>query len=228
MAFTRTLLQLRTSLLVRGGYEGSEDITSAVALEVLNDGLEETYNLCIACDDDYYVKLGTVANGGQFNTVAGQDTYALPSDFYNLRKVEILDSSTRWKKLNPVPLDGANLIQTVDSPSRHYRYRLSNQGLTLYPTPTGVDTLRVYYLPLAPQLAVDTDSVTFDRPVEARLVLEIALRDCLARQNLSTGEAEMKIEKLAKQLRTAADSHDDGEPFYLNPRGPHGDDEDCY
>lgn len=222
MPFTRTLAQLRQSLLVRGSFENSSDITPAVALEVLNDALEETYQICQACDDDYYIVIGV-----PFALVAGQDTYALPSDFYELRKVEIALDSTRWQKLLPVPIDGANLRTTQGLYHKRYRYRISTSGLTIVPVPASVDTVRIYYKPLAPQLAVDSDSVTFDRPVEQKLVLLVALRDCYERSELPTASIDQKIERLKVDMRTAADSHDDGEPFFLSARGP-SDDEECY
>ena len=146
--YTRTLAQLRTSLLVRGSYEGSADITSSVCLEVLNDAIEETFDIIQSCDDDFYVRLSAA-----FALVAGTDTYALPSDFYNLRKVEIQDSATRWIKLSPMPLDGNQSVTQWGLSGKRYRYRLSNLGLTFYPMPASADNVRVYYMPLAPQLA---------------------------------------------------------------------------
>lgn len=218
MAYSWTLAQLRTSVAVLGQYENSQDITPAVLLEVLNDALEETYNICIACSDDYYAKLGPT-----FTTVAGQGTYALPDDFYNLRKVE-QSLNGRWARLLPVPIDTANAITSYGC---RYRYRLSSAGLSLYPTPIdGSVTLQLWYIPLAPQLVNDTDTVTFDRPVERKMVIEIALRDCLQRQDLSIAEKQAQIDRLAQQLRTAADSHDSGEPFYLSGRGPSAGDDD--
>lgn len=222
--YTRTLAQLRTSLLVRGGYESSADITPAVALEYLNDALAETYQPATGSDDDFYVRIGT-----PFALVAGTDTYPNPSDFFRLRKVEIQIDSTRWQKLLPVPLDGNQRVTQWGLTGKRYRYRLSNLGLTFSPVPSSADTIRIYYNPLVPQLAVDSDLVVFDTPVEQKLVLHIALRDCYQRQDLDTASIDGKIADMRKQLRTAADIHDDGEPFYLSRSGPYSDGEDgCY
>lgn len=221
MPYTRTLAQLRTSVQVRGNYEGSADITPAVLLEIINDALEETYTPVNASDDDYYVKLGTA-----FSLVVGTDTYAVPTDFYKLRKVEILVSTGRWARLLPVPIDGNQRISQWGLPGKRYRYRLSKAGLTLYPVPASTDSVRLYYTPLAPQLAADGDTVTFDFPIEQKLVLHIALRDCYQRQDLDTSTIDGKIAQYRDQLRTAADSHDDGEPFYLSRGGAYSDSDD--
>jgi hypothetical protein len=216
VAYVRTLAQLRTSVLQLGSYERSADITPAVLLQYINDALSATYDICIACDDDYYVKLGAA-----FATVVGQDTYTLAADFYHLRKVELALDSSRWSRLRPINLDGANTLVSTGSSRKRYRYRLSNAGLVLAPVPTtAADSVRVYYVPLGPQLAVDSDTVTFDRPQEQKLVLAHVMRDIYQRQDLSTDEQDRQIAELTAKLRSIADSHDDGEPFYLNPRGP--------
>lgn len=222
MTYTRTLAQLRTAFLQLGGFESSIDITEAVSLQYLNDALEETYGLVVACGDDFHVKLGT-----SFPLVVGTDTYAWPTDFYNLRKVEIQRGTNDWQKLLPVSIDGANRVNATSVRGLRYRYRPTIAGLVISPVPTSTESIRIYYLPLATQLAADSDVVTFDRPVEQKLVIHIALRDALLRSDLDTSAMEAKIASLSKQLRTAADSHDIGEPFYLNDRVI-DDDEDCY
>ena len=227
MGYTRTLAQLRQSLLVRGGYERSKDITPAVANELLNDALEESYNIVVERWDDYYTVVSPT-----FTTVAGTSTYALPTDFYKLRKVELLasgvatDPQARWRRLFSVDVDDAHLVRPSTS---NYKYRPTAAGLVLVPVPgSSTDTLRVFYIPAAPQLLLDTDTVQFDTPVEQKLVLHIALRDCYQRQDLPTQEIEGKIVQLTGQLRTAGD-HDAGEPMYLGRNTGGGDPyEDIY
>ena len=216
MAYTKTLAAIRTSLLIRGQYENSSDITPTVANEVINDALEESYNLIVEKWDDYYVQVSST-----FTTASGTESYALPTDFYKLRKVEILysglatDSTARWHRLYPIDIDYNHRRHSLTS--KNYRYRIANALLYLSPIPQAVETLRVYYIPTAVQLVNDTDSITFDTPLEFKLVLHIALRDLLQRQDLPTEALDVKIERLVASLRTAAD-HDAGEPFYLGNR----------
>lgn len=219
--YTRSLAQLRQSFLVRGQYEGSGDITPSVANELLNDALEESYNLIVERWDDYYT-----VTSPPFMTVSGTASYALPTDFYKLRKVEILvsggatDPQARWERLYPISVDDTHRKHCLVA--KRYKYRIALAQVTLVPVPQATETLRVFYIPAAPQLITDTDTVSFDTPVEQKLVLHIALRDAYQRQDLSTAEIDAKIVQLAGQLRTAGD-HDAGEPFYLGRRT---DDED--
>lgn len=224
MPYQKTLAQLRESVLIRCSCENSIDLTPTVVDEVVNDAIIESYDIIVACRDDYYVKISP-----SFQLVMGQATYPLPvTDFYDLRKVEIaMDAAqTRWQRLLPTPLDGENRVTQFGLVQKRYRYRLSNQGLTFSPMPMSpsVDWIRIYYLPLAPQLVNDADTITFDRPAEQKLVLHVALRDVYQRQDLPLEEIEAKIAQLSKQLRTVSDSHDDGEPFVLSRRGPEEDD----
>lgn len=221
MAYSKTLAQLRTSLQIRGQYENSADITPTVANELLNDAILEAYDPIVERWDDYYTKVGAT-----FTTTIGTETYALPTDFYKFRKLEILytgnatDSTARWKRLFPVNVDDQHRRTIVTD--KGYRYRIANALVYLEPIPQAVETLRIFYIPTAPQLVNDTDSISFDTPVEQKLILHIALRDVYQRQDLPTDAVEAKIAQLTAQLRTASD-HDAGEPFYLGQRTDDGE-----
>jgi len=223
VAYTRTLLQLRTSFLIRGGYERSSDITPTVANELINDALVESQNLIVQRWDDYYTKAST-----PFPTVAGTQAYALPSDFYKLRKVEVLisgqaaDPRARWQRIYPISVDDTHRRMILVA--KKYKYWPALGQINLYPCPEVVETVRVFYIPLPAQLVLDTDTVEFDTPIEQKLVLHIALRDALDRQDLPTQQIEGKIAALVAQVRTNSD-HDAGEPVYLGRHTDAGDEE---
>jgi hypothetical protein len=229
MAYTRTLAQLQTSLQIRGQYENSDDITPAVELEVINDALVESYDVLVGRWLDYY----TIA-APTFTLVSGTDSYALPSDFYKLRKVEVLycglatDPTARWKTLHPIDLSGTNLIWTTSVPDKRYRYRMQGgtTPLVFVPVPQNTDTIRVWYITLPPQLVNPTDTLQFQVPAEQKLILNIALRDLLIRQDLDTSGVLSEIDRLTIQLKQAGDNRDAAEPFYLSDRGRDYDDDD--
>lgn len=217
--YTRTLLQLRTSFLRRGQWEGSSDLDppgdKSIANELINDALEESYNIIVTRWDDYYTIVST-----PIAVVSGTDTYTLPPDFYKSRKVEYLasgvatDPNARWARLYPIDVDDTHLERAG---ARRPKYRLAMGNVILVPSPQSTATIRVWYIAAAPQLVNDIDTVSFDTPVEQKLVLNIAMRDAYDRQDLPTADIEAKIAKLTAQLRTASD-HDAGEPTYLTRR----------
>lgn len=203
---------------MRGGWESSADLTASVLNEMINDAIVEAYDLMVERWADYYTR------SAQQAVVAGTDSYALAtiaSDFYKLRRVWILRSGAEYQRLYPADLDVAHEY-TADSTvsGKGYRYRMMGANLILMPVPVSAETLRIYYIPLPTVLVSDSDSLPFDVPVEQKLVLQIAFRDALQRQELPTQEVEARIADLTGKLRCAADNRDAAEPFYLDAAGP--------
>lgn len=225
MALTKTLAQLRSALLIRAGMNTSGtsvDLTPTVLNEIINNAVFEGWDVIVNKWLDYYTATATVS------VVADSDTYALPSDFYKLRVVWILDGE-RYLRLHPADLDAAHTYtgQTAGTKGG-YRYRITNRNLVLMPVPSSAESLRVFYVPIKTEMVLDADTLTLDVPVELEFILAVAWRQILKRQNLdlSPALAEMKIYEA--KLRTAADSLDAGEPFYLSPHGPHDDFDEVY
>lgn len=224
--YTRTLLQLRTSLARRVGVDGatgdtsSQDLTAAVLNEFLNESIVEAWDIIVGRWADYYTKSGAIA------VTSGQDTYVVPTDFLKLRRLWILETGTEYKRLYPADLDAAHQFTGATVGNKNYRYRLQARSLILMPLPAAAETLRLYYIPVAPQLVDDADSVTFDVPLEVKLILAIAWRECLDRQELDPSPAIQKIGDLTGKVRTSADSRDAGEPFYLAANQSFGADDD--
>jgi hypothetical protein len=216
--FSRTLLQIRKALASRAAVAGADgdtssvDLTPAVLNEFINDALQESYNILVERWADYY----TIQGASQTLT-AGDGSYTLPTDFYKLRKVELLAGGDQWSKLAPHDLESSHLYSVRGRPRR---YRMQARELVFVPTPSAAETFRLFYIPLRPELVTDGDVVTFDVPEELKLLLAIAWRECLDRQELDPSPAVIKIDATTKMLRSAADSRDAAEPFYLDPHGP--------
>jgi len=204
--------------------------------EMINDALIELHDILVEKWTDYKTQ-GPI----QFVTVPGQDTYAYDTivaagptginSFYKLRKLEI-QQGTRWYRLYPADLDASHeIVGGLASFSTRYRYRTQLApndvlSLVLMPAPTSVNTLRLWYVQTATQLGSDSGTATFQVPIEEKLLMAIVGRDVLDRQDLDPSPAVARIAQLTKQLSTAADGLDAAEPFYINPRGPLGCDDD--
>lgn len=226
MAYTRTLLQLRCSLAKRAGIAGasgdtaSQSLTASVLNEFLNDAIEEAWDVIVGKWADYYTKSAAQA------VVTGTDAYAVPTDFLKLRQLWILMSGTKYKRLYPADLDAAAPFTDASVGNKGYRYRLQERNIILMPVPAIAETLKIYYIPIATQLSLDADALTFDVPLEMKYIVTIAWRDCLDAQGLDPSPAVQKLADLLPKLRTSADSRDAGEPFYLDPNQSHGSDDD--
>ncbi len=216
MAYTRTFAQLSLAVQQLGEWERSEDVSPAVLLQAINYGLLEGYDHMVQKWADYYTVTTSLA------IVPGTLSYTLDSltsaTFYKLRHLEYARDGVRFARMLPFDLEAAYSFR--DDSSRVPRYRIQGGNLVLSSSPAG--TIRVFYIPLAPQFAsiADVTAVRFDVPTEERLVVALAVRDIRFREELDTAEIERTVERYVAMLRTAADSRDSGEPFYLDPRGP--------
>lgn len=226
MAYAKTLLELRKSLARKVGIDGasgdtsSRDLTAVVLNGYLNESIEEAWDIIVGKWEDYYTKTGTIA------VTAGTDSYPVPNDFFKLRRLWILVSGAEYRRLYPTDLDAAQIYSSANLANKGYRYRLQAREVILMPAPAAAETLRMYYIPTATQLTDDGDSITFDVPLECKLVLAIAWRECLDRQGLDPSPAIAKINELTAKVRTSADSRDAGEPFYLDANQRFGDDDE--
>ena len=204
--------------------ENSADLTTTVLNEIVNEAIAELYDILKGKRDDRLVTSTTLA------TVVGVASVALPSDFYELRKLIIVDSQAQsgFTRLRKVDLDSAHKFWQLYG--KRYRYRLQGNLLFLHPTPQAIESLTLYYIPYAPLLVADGD--TFDGVSGyEELVTALGWRRCLVRQDLGTSEMDAEIQRLAARISSAADGRD-VEPFSLDPDGPgfgfYGDDDDGY
>lgn len=233
MTYTRTLAQLDAAVRALGQWENSSDITPFVMYQAINYALLEGYGLMVGKWADYYTTMVS------FAIVAGTDTYSLAtltaSTFYKLRHLDVSSDNVRFQRCYPHDLEIAQRYTAVTATSiGRVRYRLQAQSLIFVPVPPA-GFGRFFYIPLPVQFTSEADVatvITFDVPVEERLVTYLAMRDLLVRSDLSTASADSAIERYTALLRTSADNRDAGEPFYLDPRGPRrevvSDDEDYY
>lgn len=226
MARTTTLAAMRTSIQVEGAYENSVDISTTVLNEYINRSTVEVWEILRKKRDDRLVKAPLL-----IYSAIGVDTVQLPPDFYELRKLEIADPSSRtgWTRLRKIDLDVTHLYATLFG--KRYRYRLQGESIYLVPTPQAVETLRLWYLPCAPVLVNDSDTFDGVNGYE-ELVFQLVMRKCKVRQEQDTSEADREIARLEARINSAADGRD-AEPFFLNPHGamPRGlgnDDDDLW
>lgn len=222
MAYTRTLAQLSLAVQQAGQWENSADITPVVLLQAINYGLITGYDAMVAKWADYYTLDAT------FAIVAGTSSYVLATiapNFYKLRHLDVSQDGTRFVRCYPHDLEAAHSYTTgVASSVLRLRYRMQGPNLVFVPVPPS-GTARIFWIPLPVQFVDinDVTPVTFDVPAEEQLVVHLAERSCLIRSDLDISGISRQIAEDIAGLRSAADSRDAGEPFSLDPRGPHRD-----
>lgn len=151
---TKTLAQIRSRVRFIGGFENSTKFTDALLNDEINVAYAALWELLDDSGGGYLDTTGAVA------TVAAQDWVALPVDFWRLKGVDILIGG-RYYALRQVGIEERNDFQASTGRPAAYRTTAgSTRGrLTLYPTPSGVESLRVVYAPTFTPLASDSDTV---------------------------------------------------------------------
>ncbi len=78
-----TLAQLRTRAKRLADMENSGFVADAEWLDYINEGLSELHDILVMASDEYFLSSTTI------NIVSGTSAYALPSDFYKVRGVDL-------------------------------------------------------------------------------------------------------------------------------------------
>lgn len=205
-----TLLEIKTQARQLADREDSEFVTDSELTNYVNSAIAELQDLLIAAySSDYYVESTT------FNTVANQEAYDLPANFYKLRGVDSKIAGDQWASLRPFNFNERNRNDSFSSwglltgPS--IRYRLVGDKLRFSPAPDGVYAVRLWYIPVAVKLVADSD-VFQDLNQYADFVIYDAAIKMLIKEESDTTVLMAEREKCAKRIEEMAQNRDAGSP----------------
>lgn len=217
---TITLSELRDRVRFLGTFENSVKFTSTRLNTEINAAWSELYEILEDACSGYWDTTATVP------TVAGQDWVPLPSDFWVLKGVDIL-SGTRYIELDQVGIANRNDFQS--SQGRPVAYRTvtgSTRGrLTLYPTPSTVETIRLIYTPTFTPLAADGDTIEGFNDWGEYVVYGALLR-CDDREERDQTPTLRRLAAIEARIRKAASKRRSAAPQYLRLDGYEADDLD--
>lgn len=176
MARTVTRSTLCTRVQQRADVENDTHVSTSEINDLINEAIPRVWDILVSCaPPDYYL------TEYAFSTVAGTIPYALPADFYKVRRlVEDMGSGRRRP------------IESVNDSERGY-----------YEAPAGVSTMILRYIPVAPTLG--SDVATFDgvNGWEELIVLEAAI-DVIAKQERDPSALMAKRAREEQRIRSMA------------------------
>lgn len=175
MARTVARSTLRTRIRYRTNTESETDPSDTELNDAINEALTEVYDLLVlASPPDYYSTETSI-------TVTTSVTYALPSDFYKVRRVWEDKGSNRRTQLDLVPDD-----------------RRQN-----YVGPSGGQTVIMRYIPASTTLT--SDASTFDG-VDGwdELVVLVASIDVLNKKDIDPSPLMAKRDRIERRIREMA------------------------
>jgi hypothetical protein len=181
MARVVTLGALVTRLEQRADIENDQHFSTSEKKTLINEGLTDLYDeLVTAAPPDYYLKDHT------FTTTGSESGYALPSDFYKLRRVQIATSGRR-RSLLPMQPDERVVMSTSNGAS-----------------------MVVEYIPVCTVLEDDSDTFDGVNGWEEAVVLWAAVK-VFQKKRLPIGELAGQYQAMLQRIR-ANGYQDPGSP----------------
>lgn len=214
MARTRTLLELRTECRQRTEMEGSTFIADAELTRYLNQSIAKLYGKLVRAYGEQYFRSVSVVSTG-----AGSDTVALPTTFFKLLGVDVtiggivqslepLDWSRRAEYAN---------VGAVWASGYPIVYAIQPAKLQLYPTPNGVYSLSMHYIPHAVVLVSDSETLDGYSGWEHYVVLDTCIA-MLAKEESDTKDLRLERDDIEKQIDELAGSRDEGVAWRVQRR----------
>lgn len=182
------LSALRTASRQRADEESTGFIDNDELDGYINQGYKIIYAKMVGKYTSYFIIPGTTGNGGEFDTVADQQLYDLPSDFFKLVRVEMRDSSSdddrdfyRLKALNISNYDFSARYPYRAEYFYRYGYYLAGNKIGLRPIPSDAsNTIRLWYVPTVTELSADGD-VPVIQDVYHDSIADFAAIKCLSK-----------------------------------------------
>lgn len=205
MAKTETLSNLRTAVQQRTDTVNDPHITDAFLNDVINEGYFELYDRIISQTGGqaYYLTSAT------WSTVADQELYSIASDlsvsdFYKLYALDAKLDGTNWQELERIPFQQRVRFSTEAATDSFLYYALVGENVYLTPTPAGVISMRLWYIPYPTTLSMDADTVDgfsgWEAFVKAHACVQVRLRQEKSWQEYQN-EKDRHLERIMRAVQ---------------------------
>jgi hypothetical protein len=224
MARARQLSDLVADIRHRANMESSRFVTDKEVAEFLNQSIAELYDLIVAArgQEHFAASANLQSPSTDGFTVSGQDTYALPADFYELLGVDVaMDSDTIGIKPYMFVERNRYKIAGLWSPVQPIFYRLLAGNIKFIPVPSGHYLVTTWYLPASQRLVGTYDAndmltsgtQTFDgyNGWEEYAVVDAAMK-CLEKEESDTSALMARKALLTGRINALAAQRDAGHP----------------
>lgn len=205
-----TLLELRTQArqmadMVDNEFVGDSELNNYInfAIAELHDILVESYG------SDYFL------NSVEGTTTVDNPDYALPSDFYKLRGVDVKLNGQDWYNIRPFNFNERNRYEDFGSWSlmgiTNIRYRVMGSNVKFTPIPDAATEYRLWYIPKATKLALDEDSLDDINQYSDFVIITAAMK-MLNKEETDITALASERNRIIERLRDASQNRDAGQP----------------
>jgi len=205
-----TLLQIRQQARQRADMENSEFVSDSELNGYINSSIAELHDILVqSYGTNYFTKSLT------FATVANDDTYALPNDFYKLDGVDAQLDLQTWTSLKRFNFPERNRF-TDSAPWNRFGvnfiyYRLVGPNLVFTPVPNSAINVRIWYTPVATKLVSDSDTLDDLNQYVEYVITDAAIK-MLQKEESDVSVLFAQKQALLKRIQEASQNRDAGEP----------------
>jgi len=203
-----TLSTFRTRSRQRADMVNSRFITDAELNYFVNASISELYDLLIATrGENYYVK------SYSFTTNINVDSYALPADFLKLMGVDYVTSTTQAITLKAFRWQERNRFREPFYNTRNYNlmYQVRGDNLVFIPTPNGNQQIKLWYIPRALELSLDSDSFDGINGWEEYVIIDAAIK-MRVKEESPVDELLLAKQQMKERILSSSSGRDSGEP----------------
>lgn len=221
---------LRLKAMQRADRVNSNFVTMTEWNSYINQSMFELYDLLITVYEDYYI-----APAITFNSVAGQQLYALPNGsnsfknqagstiipapFYKLTGVDLALNTAQnaWITINKFNFIDRNKYVYPTAGSTIYgmyniQYRVIGNNIEFIPFPASGQMFQLWYIPRITELLQDTDTTTVGISGWAEYIIVKAAYYALTKEESDTAPLVMQLAALTKRIEESAANRDAGQP----------------
>ena len=204
MAHTVQVDDVVTRIREMSDMENTQFVTDAEILRRVNQSYRRLYNEIVNTFQDYFTTTDTIT------TVASTAEYDLPSDFYKLIGIDWQDENRPYSLRR---LEYSQRNTRLWPTTRPFGYILRQETVTIYPTPSSVETLTVSYIPVPANL-VSGGTFNAHNGWDQYIVEQVSIQ-LLAKEESSTTELREQFTLTRQDLFAYFDNKDAGEPIRM-------------
>ena len=206
---TLTLSQMKTLVRQRADMERSQFIKDPELTAYINASIAELYDLLITKYEDYFIN-----DPFAISLLDSTAAYDLPTDFYKLAGVDFaINTTDQWVTLKPFMFQERNQFQgplyPVTSGSEIYRYRIRGNKIVFTPVPSGGQSVRLWYIPLATYLVLDADTFDAYMGYEEYVILDAAIK-CMNKEESDSSTLLQQKLLIKDRIESSAANRDVG------------------
>lgn len=208
-----TLYEIRNIARQYADMVNSEFVTDSELNGWINLSYYELYDILIQkYGDDYYIAAPyAIATDG----VTQQ--YTLPSNFYKFLGLDLQLGNVQdsWVTIRPFMFAERNRYAVPNFQSfyglTNLRYRIFGNTLFLTPIPSAGQNLRMWYVPILPELVSDSDTVNGISGWQDYICLDVAIK-ALLKEESDVSMLQARKQALISRIESAAEGRDAGNP----------------